>query len=73
MPSLAEVRPKDLVAALLKLGFFIAHQAGSHVRLHHLDGRKVTIALHSKPLPRGTLASILRQAEVSRKGIQEVL
>lgn len=73
MPSLAEVRPKDLMAALLKLGFFVAHQAGSHVRLHHADGRKVTIALHPKPLPKGTFGAIVRQAQVSRKEIEQLL
>ncbi|MBI4599502.1 type II toxin-antitoxin system HicA family toxin [Candidatus Uhrbacteria bacterium] len=73
MPKLAEVLPKDLLQALLKAGFFIFHQVGSHARLHHADGRRVTIAIHSKPLPKGTFRAILRQANVSRKDIEELL
>ena len=71
MPKFAEVLPKDFLQALLKIGFFVFHQSGSHVRLHHSDGRKVTIAIHSKPLPKGTFAAILRQANVSRKEFEE--
>ncbi len=73
MPKLAEVLPKDLLQALLKIGFFIFHQSGSHVRLHHTDGRRVSIAIHTKPLPKGTFAAILRQANVSRHEIEELL
>ncbi|MDP2630638.1 MAG: type II toxin-antitoxin system HicA family toxin [Candidatus Uhrbacteria bacterium] len=73
MPKLAEVLPKDLLQALLKMGFFIFHHVGSHVRLHHADGRRVTIALHAKPLPKGTFGAILRQANVSRQEIEELL
>ncbi len=73
MPKLAEVLPKDLLQALLKIGFFIFHQTGSHVRLHHPDGRRVTIAIHSKPLPKGTFGAILRQANIARKDIEELL
>lgn len=72
MPIFAQVRPKDLVSALQKLGFIISHQTGSHMRLHHPDGRKTTIALHSKPLSKGTFAAILRQAQVTRSKIEEL-
>ncbi len=73
MPKLAHVLPKNLLHALLKIGFTSLHQSGSHVRLHHFDGRRVTIALHPKPLAKGTLASILRQAQISREEIEKFL
>lgn len=73
MPKLAEVLPKDLLQALLKAGFFISNQSGSHVRLHHADGRKATLAIHTKPLPKGTLAAILRQIQMSKEDIGRLL
>ena len=73
MPALAEVFPKDLLAAFLKTGFVIRHQSGSHVRLIHPDGRKLTIAMYPKPLPKGTLAAILRQAKISREELIQLL
>ena len=68
-----EVRPKDVARALLKIGFSVIHKRGSHLRLAHRDGRRVTIAIHPKPLALGTLTSILRQAEISRKQLDELL
>ncbi|HEY4527460.1 MAG TPA: type II toxin-antitoxin system HicA family toxin [Candidatus Paceibacterota bacterium] len=68
-----EVRPKDVVRALQKIGFSIIHKKGSHLRLAHQDGRRVTIAIHPKPLALGTLTSILRQAEITRKELDELL
>ncbi|MBI4253201.1 type II toxin-antitoxin system HicA family toxin [Candidatus Uhrbacteria bacterium] len=73
MPKLAEVMPKDLLKALLKGGFVITNQSGSHVRLHHFDGRKTTLAVHAKPLPKGTLASILRHTQISREELEHLL
>ena len=68
-----EVFPKDVAKALQKIGFIILHKRGSHFRLGHSDGRRVTIAIHPKPLAIGTLASILRQAAITRKELDELL
>jgi predicted RNA binding protein YcfA (HicA-like mRNA interferase family) len=68
-----EIKPKEIVRALLKMGFYKLHQKGSHLRLGHPDGRKVTIALHPKPISRGTLASILRQSRITRKELDKFL
>ena len=50
--------------ALLAAGFYIDHQSGSHARLlHHTRSElRVTIPVHNKDVPIGTLKSILRQA-----------
>jgi len=52
---------------LQRAGFFIDHQTGSHARLfHHMRPElKLTIPIHNKYLPQGTLRSILRQAGLS--------
>jgi predicted RNA binding protein YcfA (HicA-like mRNA interferase family) len=68
-----EMYPKDAIRALQKLGFYILHQKGSHFRLAHEDGRRVTIAVHPKPFSVGTLHSVLRQAEITRKELDELL
>ncbi len=68
-----EVYPKDAIKALRKLGFSVVHKKGSHCRLVHGDGRKTTVAVHSRPLARGTLHAILRQAEITREELDEKL
>jgi len=73
MSRVSQILPKDLVSALMKLGFFKLRQKGSHLRLKHPDGRKITIALHNKPLAKGTFSAILRQAQVSKKEIEKLL
>ena len=73
MSQFSQILPKDLLKALIKLGFLELHQKGSHMRLIHPDGRKITLAIHSKSLPKGTFGAILRQAKISRKEIKEVL
>ncbi len=68
-----EVFPKDVVKALQKLGFFVINKKGSHVRLKHANGRRVSVSVHPKPLFIGTLHSILQQAEITRKELDEKL
>ncbi len=67
------VYPKDVIRALRKLGFSVVHKKGSHVRLVHTDGRRVTVAIHPRPLSLGTLHSILRQAEITREELDAKL
>jgi len=73
MGSLPQILPKDLVRLLTKGGFAIIRQVGSHARLAHQNGRRVTIAIHSKPLPIGTLLSILRQANITKEEFKGLL
>lgn len=67
-----EIKPKELVNFLLKLGFYRICQKGSHLRLAHRDGRKVTITMHNKPISKGTLAAILRQAKLSKEDLSNL-
>ncbi len=55
--------------ALLKGGFYIHHQRGSHARLFHetRSELKVTVPIHNKSLPEKTLRSILKQADLTEK------
>lgn len=67
MPKTSQIKPKELVKFFQKQGFVIARQVGSHARLTHPDGRKITIAVHNKPIAPGTLSSILRQVNLKKK------
>jgi len=54
-----EVRQK-----LLKAGFQIRRQSGSHLVLRHEDGRQTYVAMHPGDIPPGTLRAILKQAQI---------
>ena len=73
MPKLPQVKPKRLLAILISKGFEIKRQEGSHVRLHWSKGQRVTLAIHNKPLARGTLHSILKQSRISKDELLEEL
>ena len=67
MSKLPQIKPRSLIKFFKKQGFKISRQVGSHARLVHSDGRKITIAIHNKPIAPGTLGTILRQANMSRE------
>ena len=70
MTKLPQIKPQKLIKALKRMGFMIKRKSGSHFRLIHPDGRKVTVAVHNKPISKGALNSILNQAKSS---IEEIL
>ncbi|MBI3974634.1 MAG: type II toxin-antitoxin system HicA family toxin [Chloroflexi bacterium] len=57
------VRPRQVLAALQRAGWVIHRQAGSHISLRK-EGHPfvVTVPVHSRDLPRGTLRGILADA-----------
>lgn len=66
MPKLPRnIKGKHLVKILNKLGFVRVGGKGSHIRLGHPDGRWTQVAMHTKPIPQGTLRAILRQIDLS--------
>ena len=56
------VKGKELIRTLGKLGFNKTGSRGSHVRLTHADGRWTQVAVHQKPIPQGTLRAIIKQS-----------
>ena len=67
-PDLPVLKPRELLRALLRAGFFIHHQTGSHAQLRHRAKAhlRVTVPRHDRfDLPRPVLRSILRQAELT--------
>jgi predicted RNA binding protein YcfA (HicA-like mRNA interferase family) len=62
--QLPVISGQECIAALGRLGYRVARQKGSHVRLTAAGRPPVTVPLH-KELDRGTLRAILRSADVS--------
>ena len=72
--KLPSVSPKQVRRALEKDGWAESRQRGSHLVMRKA-GKKapVVVPMHKKDLPRGTLASILRCANISRERFLELL
>lgn len=65
MTKLPRISGRDCVSALLKLGFQIKRQHGSHIILRrNVPFAQVVVPDHSE-LDTGTLRSVLRQAGIS--------
>lgn len=74
-PKLPAVTGREVVQALQRVGFRLTHVRGSH---HYLvkpgSARLVVVPVHRhRDLPRGTLRSILRQAELSGDELERLL
>ena len=67
---------RQLIKVLLKAGFKIVRQRGSHIHLEHIfDPSRITqVAIHTaKALPRGAIMGILKQAKISVKELLRLL
>ena len=67
MSRLPQIKPTALLKFFTKRGFVLTRQVGSHARLIHSDGRKITIAIHNKPIAPGTFNAVLKQAQMDRE------
>ena len=71
-PSLSIVSGRDAVRALAGAGFAKVSQRGSYVELRDPAGTTVIIPMR-RELARGTLRSILRQADLTVEAFIELL
>jgi len=65
---------REVIHVLGRLGFVVRRQVGSHVRLVHPQRpwARVTVSVHAgKDLSEGNVASILKQAGVTRREFEE--
>jgi predicted RNA binding protein YcfA (HicA-like mRNA interferase family) len=62
----------EVVRALAKVGFSEVSQRGSHLKLRSQEGRTVIVPMH-RELARGTLRSILRQADLTVEAFIDLL
>ncbi len=67
MPKLPRITSKKLLRALLRAGFYVHHQTGSHANLRHnvKTHLHVIIPLHSGDLAPKTTKSVIVQAELT--------
>ncbi len=74
-PKLPVITPKKLIRALLRGGFIFQHQTGSHRFYIHPNRptKVVTVPYHNKDLKKGTLKSVLRQADLTVEELTELL
>lgn len=62
MPTLTQVKAKDLIKVVTKLGFRLRNQSGSHAIYIHTDGRRTTIPIHtSQTIGIGLLTKIIKK------------
>lgn len=72
MPRLPVVKPKMVIRALKRYGFFVHHTTGSHYFLK--KGKlRVSVPYHNKDLKPGTLASIIWRAGLSVEEFVDLL
>ena len=68
------ITPRELLSILLKAGFKIIRQKGSHIRVTHpISGKSTTIAMHAKDFSRNMTRKILRQAGISVREFLKIL
>ena len=72
MPSLPAVKPREVVRALERAGFYLVRQRGSHAQ-YKRGNLLVTVPMHSRDLNPVTLRSILRQAKITVDEFLELL
>ena len=73
MSKLPVISGADCVKALLKIGFVVSRQRGSHVILVCEDPRTTISVPNHSTLDRGTLRAIVRQASLSVDEFVELL
>ena len=69
------VSGKKLIQALIKVGFEVVHQKGSHVSLRGMspDGMRRTVVPLHKELAKGTLSDIIRQTGLTKQDLIQLL
>ena len=60
----------EMIGALIRDGFVLYNQRGSHQRYRHADGRRVTLTFHraGDTFPIGTLRSMIELQAQWREG-----
>ncbi len=72
--KLPVVSGRKVVKALTRAGFEVVGRKGSHIRLKKKNGKTlIVIVPDHKEIEKGTLGSILRQANLSREEFIKLL
>lgn len=65
MTKLPSFKPREIERILLKNGFFVKRQTGSHrIFYNPKTNRVVAVPFHSRDIPPGTIRSIIKQSDL---------
>ena len=74
MSKLPSLTGRRVVGALQRAGFLLVRTKGSHRFLRHPDGRCTVVPIHrGETIGRGLLARILRDCEMTRDDLMDLL
>ena len=74
MPRLPRITAREIIAVLVKKGFLLTRQSGSHKIYKDAAGKRVTVPFHAqKVLHPKLLASILRDAGIEPEELETLL
>lgn len=74
MSKLPVIKPRELIYVLNRLGFFEFHRVGSHAQFKHLDGRRITVPVHSgKDINKKTLKGIINDLDITVEEFIKIL
>ena len=63
---------REIIKALVKIGFIPVRQKGSHVFLRHIDGRRTVVPLHDE-VNMSTLMDIVEQTKLTKEEFLKLL
>jgi predicted RNA binding protein YcfA (HicA-like mRNA interferase family) len=72
LPDVPVVKPKKLVGALKRMGFYEVRQTGSHLQLKR-GNLLATVPMHPGDVSPAVVRSILRQAHLSVDDLRKAL
>ena len=75
MPKLPALKPQEVIRALNRAGFVLYRITGSHHRFDHPEKPEcvVTVPVHRGDIKRGTLRSIIKQADMTVEEFLDLL
>jgi predicted RNA binding protein YcfA (HicA-like mRNA interferase family) len=75
LSKLPVISGRELVKILVEIGFIIVGRKGSHVRMKRQRGKEVLIIIvpMHRELAKGTLKSVLRQANLTIEDLNRLL
>ncbi|MBF0107205.1 MAG: type II toxin-antitoxin system HicA family toxin [Deltaproteobacteria bacterium] len=66
MSKISIISSSRMIKILLRLGFCLVRQKGSHAYFQHPDGRTTVVPVHKgEDLGRGLIRAILKDADIS--------
>jgi len=72
--SLPVIRPKEVIRALERAGYFIHRESGSpYILKHPTKPTRVIVPFHNRDLKRGTLQSVVKQAGFTNEEFLKLL